>query len=530
MDPVIILVLKQRLQAVMFRQNFLDNFSKIFQAIPKDPRPNPVHQVEESEHEQHEARRSPQAERPMAEEIELPLPLPSDEADVHTKATPPLGKEQAAGPEFSEELSPEQEQELREDSYIQFDAEDTVEDYTAGPLRLVAGSDGVKTCASLLMTYDFAQIVKRAVNAHRVYAREECHAEQQIEAIEKFQRKVKNEISNDELRIMDAEVNKDAPDSEREDSINSWNSAIDILRRILTQMDCEKQSLETNVRWKSSISMEAQVEVAAYLDDAFTHACLIEPLEEDEIPLGKFDLQEQYQKALKNRDDECEATTPTMTFHKAPEKLDTTAFPLDREVEPPTEEESNKRKLLKTVWDAEDRVQQAQVAFDNRVHEQAYDQEVNYQAELAGEPTTYESLEHFDLHWVQVNQELTRELIEAEEAYSQAKAAALEASVQFQTDNQSSCFGDDFDGTGYPISQEVDVEGAVAWVTPKVDSWLANVPEDACSDCESSVDVDDWDFKELDLSDSLSCVDYGSRRKRIDRWQRDCQVVKESLS
>lgn len=398
--------------------------------------------------------------------------------------------------------------------------------------------------------------------------------EKQTKAIEKFQEEVDSEIMNHRIRIAKAEeANEKSPDDEREAKIASLKGALEVLKEIMADKDCRKKRLESNRSWKADLVVEAFAALSADVEDAFTHALLMQPDEREDAAIEEFDLQEEYQEKAngdniglihQQADDGFANRYFEQYLAGAPQELDTT--PAIRKHEP-TEEQLAKQTLMQAVWDAEDHLKTVQMWFDRKEDEQRQDQEDEYQRRISGQQPAYTSTEQFDLHWVAVNRQMIRDLVEAEEGYSQAKAAAKAAGVQFQSKNQSSCFGTDNPGEnvsdpGYPLSQEVNIPAAAAWVTPRVEGWMEDVPEDlepvpenarkyaedclpeqssemdlddcpddaaegtsekADSACE--MEIDDWDFKEIEFGDSLSCVGYGNRHQKIAKWQRDCQVA-----
>lgn len=121
--------------------------------------------------------------------------------------------------------------------------------------------------------------------------------------------------------------------------------------------------------------------------------------------------------------------------------------------------------------------------------------------------------------WVQRNRDLTRKLIEAEEACADAKAAAVQAGVELYDDQQSSAFGDE-DGA-YPASCEEALVSSAP--VRQVTEWLDTVSADATADFENGdVDADEWAAAEVEIGDSYSTIALGKDMTRIQRWRRFC--------
>lgn len=117
-------------------------------------------------------------------------------------------------------------------------------------------------------------------------------------------------------------------------------------------------------------------------------------------------------------------------------------------------------------------------------------------------------------------QELTHDLMQAEDAFNTAKEACVAAGVDACDDDRASGFVDDA-GDGYRLSQEVQQMASVA--EPKIASWLGEVDELVSPSFNDHAEsADDWPTKDVDISDSRSLVAEGSDRKRMDKWRQIC--------
>lgn len=154
MDPVSILILKHRLQAVVFKRNLLQNFTNIFTSSA-----GPSESVWRAQNQQPKSNRRDGFEEeslhvePSAEAQE-PIPVES-ETDIEEEPQDLSTENTQFDPEVAQKMSPEEIQAYRERAYIKFDVEE-VDDYTDGPPRLIAGDDGIKPCAALFLTYEMS--------------------------------------------------------------------------------------------------------------------------------------------------------------------------------------------------------------------------------------------------------------------------------------------------------------------------------------------------------------------------------------
>ena len=127
----------------------------------------------------------------------------------------------------------------------------------------------------------------------------------------------------------------------------------------------------------------------------------------------------------------------------------------------------------------------------------------------------------FHVRQVQRGRELTRQLIEAEEACRTAKARALQAGIDLHSKNLSSGFADrDSDGGDSGPGQTHVIQDKMH--PSKLEQWLDELPEDnyeAEGAEKRPADADVWDWHSLALWESESALDDVSHRRRIDRWR-----------
>lgn len=120
-----------------------------------------------------------------------------------------------------------------------------------------------------------------------------------------------------------------------------------------------------------------------------------------------------------------------------------------------------------------------------------------------------------DLLHVQQRAETTRALIEAEEAFEQARAKARTLGLLQNEPDQESGF---IDGTDDASSVCQDLAAHVSGLNAtSVQAWASRVAEARDEDWVEP-DVDEWDSRSVSMSDSVSVVANGKWRKRIDRW------------
>lgn len=168
-------------------------------------------------------------------------------------------------------------------------------------------------------------------------------------------------------------------------------------------------------------------------------------------------------------------------------------------------------------------VEDAQEEFD--LQEERHDHEEDeFRARMeAGEDVGSPS--EFDLQMLLDGRRLTRNLIEAEEELEEAKKKAMEEGVDLGDSEQSSGFADRA-SDGYRESREA--EFAEEFDEEEILEWIGSVPVEAPRMEEIGVlpaeveppELDDWDARSVDVSDSVSVVARGSERRRIDHWRK----------
>ncbi|KAK4636651.1 uncharacterized protein CLAFUR5_02239 [Fulvia fulva] len=432
---------------------------------------------------------------------------PSAESLFRTP-TSPEGKEYGFGNEFEADGNePAREyqdpQSLRDEKYCVFDGE-AEDDYTQGPARLVMAFDGVQDCPALLMRMDLSQLIQHAAYTRRLLGKKRHFAERQGDEIDEFEYTVRDEISSHKIRL--AELTEVFPGEEPKETdpevLASIQRQIDVLEGVLERMSAKKARLHDGIRGLEMSLAETQDDILSFLAEALQDATLIpEQDEEEDLSVEQFDLQAEYQATAKEMSDDQDPDAP-------PEPLETGDGFLRPNLPTPTHEEQAIAAHRDAVREAREFLNTAQAQFNRK----EYDQECDKNENLAA----YTTWTEFDNHWVQRYREITNELVEAEEAYKQAKASAIEAGIP--KENVLSEYDPRPDHDGYPLSEDVgqDRVDARRYI---VDDWMEKVPDDAEPDFQDEVDVDDWDGEEIDISDSISCVDRYMYRAQIDEWR-----------
>lgn len=137
----------------------------------------------------------------------------------------------------------------------------------------------------------------------------------------------------------------------------------------------------------------------------------------------------------------------------------------------------------------------------------------------------------YDMRQLEWSRRVTRELIEAEAEYREAKYAAIAGGIKLEEmgTEVDSGFIDDVDD-GYRLSEDAEEiavsKGGYPWC-----SWLDKLPdldtsEALATDLEqcapTEVEIDEWDANSVDICESRSARAEDPWRRRIDKWRETC--------
>jgi hypothetical protein len=395
------------------------------------------------------------------------------------------------------------------------------EDYTSGPSRFIAATDGINPSFALLLRHDLCQCMKKAVRIQRVYSKEQLYAKAQWSEVSAYE---------DELQLRIREQSKAARNAENPQEQAVFEQSLEVLESLLRSVPAQKSSLESRLKYREFVLLEAYAEVGAFIDEALTEAQLADADDDEEIPLDRLDVEEQFKLACPQSeehdqaapDEFCESPPPTLQdLEENPERMGqpSTAWTLEEEA---------KHEARVTLHEARRSLEEAQHEFDSKEMNCQTDLNESQDAEMRGEGLFDATQTDFDLRWVSINRELTGNLVSAERAFHAAKASAVALGCEIEDDTEVRY------GGGYYIEYfESDhiVEGNFA-EDPRIAGWLDNVPDASMEDpetvAEARGELCEWECREVDISDSLSAVDYDYQRSKIDEWQLACRTNRES--
>lgn len=393
------------------------------------------------------------------------------------------------------------------------------EHFTKTSARIVTGHDGTNVCPVLLLTFDLSNKIQEMIQFQRTVLKQEREAQAKLRAIADFKPILSREIMNHKARIAriaESSGGYRSPDGGREsDVLEKLGGELGNLEMLELDVKAREEILESNVARKLSYLREHWADVNAYLEEAFVVSEAIEPAREEvDEPAPDLDLQEEYQN-LVDQMQEFEGGSQAGSPLETGDAFMTDVGP------PPTPELQAHIAASEALEDARDGLRYAQEQFDRKGENRKRELSQNMDAVLRGE-TVAENEEDFELRWVLRNRQLTRELLEAEEAVSHAKLAAQGVGLQIDWGTQSSCFADDKADGSPELASHEPVDRKCLASDPRMIAWqesLADTVDPELWD-GTTVEVDAWGTEEeVDFEDSPSCVAGGTLRVRIDKWE-----------
>ncbi|SMR52173.1 unnamed protein product [Zymoseptoria tritici ST99CH_3D1] len=397
---------------------------------------------------------------------------------------------------------------VRRTNYIRIFPED-LEDYTPGPVRFISATDGYNPVVALLMRHDLAQFIKRTIKLQRMYDQMERQGKLQLEELERYEKGLRREIRIRKMAPSEAGSDGELPTTKKE---------LKTLMSLLEVVPVEKELLQNRLRYKGDLLLEANHDVTKFLDEAFVAALLYEPKVDEEEQIEIFNLEERFQTLHTESYPEEAKFLPA----QEPEGMNVCEKPAE-----PTLVETAKHDAMVKLWEARKSLETAQQEFDEKDDRRAWELHQRRTEEMSGEASFDATEEDFDIRWVACNRELTRNLIDAEEFFNAAEAKASELGCELPQDTEGYYGGEGF--IEYYESDHI-VDGDFS-EDPRVGSWISELPEVAIEDPETLVEVRgeicEWECREVEISDSLSAVDYDCKRSKIDAYEQACRGNRE---
>lgn len=386
---------------------------------------------------------------------------------------------------------------------LQFEGEDE-RYYTDGPVRLIAATDSTRSCAALLMNLDLSKKIQAAIRCEREFERHARKTMTEQEGLIDFVAQLRIDIGERERHLSALEQDPDVEHSSMDvtSETKQYQEQLDKLRFLLQEAEARQSSLEATLQTQAQELRRRQAQVSAYLEEAFVNAQLLSPAgDRPDSPSESSQIDQEVSDLCERMHKPCGASTaspPNLTASQ------------------------EKQQVLETAcYNAYDRLNSARQTFDDRDRLREEERLLDEFAAKNDQPTTDSTPEAFDVRWVKQFQEMTRELIEAEEGLAQASARAAEEGLEVQLGDEalSSGFGDDGEGYAESVEREM-VESAP---TELVLGWITGVLGDDQTAEDQQQVADEWEADEVEFGNAASAYAIGKEKSKIERWRAMCK-------
>lgn len=388
--------------------------------------------------------------------------------------------------------------------------------FTDGPARFVVVNDGSKDCLALLVTETF-------VAKSRDLYEDNHHLSGKQGPLQQVRRDARNAKASLSL------VRESLKVAEGQEQADKLGEIAQKRESELIEARQRKNEVEKGAQLLESSIALSRTYIQWVLETAMAEANLFEP----HRPLTPFTVadsegienpneiyhqarnetansENEVQNAVQDADVRRQQSMASATDAEVPTSLD----------EIPADEDSIRQAAWEDYNEKLVTFHRVQAIFNDR--QQAY--ETNLAKFQDGVKTgIYKmSRSEFDRNRVRHGQKITRALIDAEEAFDAAKAYAQAVGAT----------GSDYEQTNYFGNYEESMpESQIASYNASKDFsdiyiWMADVPETGDPNDFEPVEVDDWDAKEVDQTDSISQIDFEEYRKPIDQWQYECALAR----
>ena len=382
--------------------------------------------------------------------------------------------------------------------------------FTEGPARFVVVNDGSRDCLALLVTETF-------VAKSRDLYEDSHHLSGKQGPLQQVRRDARDAETSMNLAKEALEV------AEGQKQADELTEKAEKRKSTLLEARQRKDEIEKGAKLLENSIAASREYTQWVLETAMGEADLLEPhrpltpfmaadTEEDEDP-NEIPDQPYNENEIQNATGD--ADVPRQPEFSANDE----EVPANSD-EAPADEDSIRQAAWEDYNDKLETFHEVQAMFDNR--QESYERDLaKYQQGFANGIYNI-SRSEFDRSKIRYGQKLTRALIDTEEAFEVAKEHAQAVGA----------IGSDYEQTNYfGYHEESMPEGQMASYIASKDfsdiyTWMTNVSETCDPNDNEPVEIDDWDVKEVDHTDSISQIDFEEYRKPMDQWQYECALAR----
>lgn len=372
--------------------------------------------------------------------------------------------------------------------------------FTEGPPRFVIAKDGSKDCVALLVSEGFLAKLCDLFQANRdinAFDGPLYHANMDAKNIESSVRKAEESLET----------------AENEEKAEEHHAFIEQQTSELLKINHWRKELE-----KERDLVEGKLELSRshtqwVLETAMREADYLGP----EKPLPAILLRDE---ESERREDKVETSEPGMPVQSPAISVASEQGGVEL-----SEEELQRQAAYNEFIDRSQLLDTLQGNFENqqnnyRVNLARFEQEVEAN-------TSNMSRSDFDRRSVQYGQQLTRALIDAEEAFEEARERAQALGAISSDYGHEFYYGAEYEES-WPANKIAEYNASHDWSF--IEGWMDAIIPGHTTDRADDVDpveVDEWDAGEIEVNDSISVIDCEEYRQEIDRYRRMCARLED---
>lgn len=369
--------------------------------------------------------------------------------------------------------------------------------FTIGPSRFVLAKDGSRDCVALLVNETFLAKLRDLFQENRdlsVLDGPLYHAKMDLRNTERSMQEVQNALES-------AESEEEAEEYQK--IMEQHTSELSKIRRWNEELQKEHGLVKGNLELSRSHTQWV-------LEDAMRQADLLGP----EKPLP----------AILFREEETEDTKEEieLTEHPIAAQSPVASVAFDHSELEVSQEELQRQAAYNEFTELSQYLDTVQEKFDSQGD--LYRENLAEYQEMAAAGTTNMSRSDFDRRKVRYGQQLTRALIDAEEDFEEARERAQDLGAIASDYGQEFYYGAEYEES-WPENKITDYNASCDWGF--IEDWMDNIPDSTSQADVESVEIDEWDAKEVDVNDSISMIDREDYRQEIDRYRRICAHLED---
>ena len=375
---------------------------------------------------------------------------------------------------------------------------DPQQQFTEGPSRFTIANDGSNDCVALLVSEGFLAKLRDLFQETRDISALEgplYHAEMDAKDIEKSITRAQESLETVEGEQAEEHRIFIEQQASKLLKINRWK---DDLERERSLIEAKLDLSRSHTQWV----LETAMREAEYLGPEKPLPAILLQNEEIECPEEK-------------------AEAPEHDMHLQSPAVSVASYHEEVEV---SEEELQRRAAYDEFIDRSQLLDTLQANFENQQHNYR-ENLARFEQEVEADTNTM-SRSAFDRRSVQYGQQLTRALIDAEEAFEEAREHALALDAISSDHGHEFYYGAEYEES-WPENKIADYNASQDWTY--LETWMDDIPDsNSQADNDDEVDeVDEWEAEEVEVNDSISMIDCEDYRRDIDRYRRICARLED---